>query len=102
MTSTHSIPLMRKKEADVKTSYGGYDAGPIPTAMPHEMVFHDPFDGEMRVSSSHRGDVQPSHSVTCGDLGTSSSQRKRQQRKKALEGVSRDLLALALQRRVAD
>ncbi len=85
----------------MKTSYGGYDAGPIPPASPYEMVFHDPFDGESGVSPSNCRDIQPSHTVTAGDRGTSSSHHKRQQRKKALEGVSRDLFALALQRRVA-
>lgn len=66
------------------------------------MVFHDPFARESGGSPTLGGAVQPLPAVKAGERGSSATHYKRLQRKKALEGVSRDLLALALQRGGAD
>lgn len=93
---------MRKKEKSVKTSYSAYEAGPIPAARPHGIVFLDPFADEPQATPDYRRDVPSSYSLTAEDRTPGSPSHKLLQRKKALENVSRDLLALALQRRLPD
>ncbi len=101
--ATDSIPSMMKKVAGMKTSHSAYNAQPHHTARPFEMVFLDPFAGESETApAAYRRDVPSSHSVSAGNRRTGSSHYKRWKRKKALEDVSRDLIALALERRLAD
>jgi hypothetical protein len=98
---------MRKKEASVKPSHSSCDSRQIPKVLPFEIIFHDPFadgsEASVRAAGpSYRRADTSSRAEAAEDRRNGPPQHKREWRKKALEDVSRDLLALVRERGIVD